>query len=145
MAYNQLCVVEKGHLYSLAAWLPAPMHREKLVAAGVNVEDYATIYEQMSYEELVACTDAPIPVVTDDANLVHYYSTDESVVSFRKVVYAGADDDGHRMYRIDTGHEDVFNAAVGPEGYGVYDLSSLDDGLYYVNLGGLVELKRSSK
>lgn len=142
VAYNQLCVVDGEHLYSLSGWVPAPMHRDKLVAAGVDVEDYATIYEQKSYELLVACSDAPIPVVTDDANLRHYWFTGEAIVSFRKAVFAGVDD-GCRTYLIDVNYEHVYNATVGPEGYGVYDLSTLEDGLYYVNPGGLVELKRS--
>ncbi len=142
MAYNQLCVVDGEHLYSLAGWVPAPKYRERLVAAGINVEDYVTMYEQLSYEKLVACSDAPIPVVKDDKNLVHYYSTEESIVSFRKASPAGMDGE-RRAFSIDSEQEYVFHAEVGPEGYGVYDLFELEDGLYYVNSGGLVELRRS--
>ena len=145
LSYNQLCVVdEKGRLYSLSAWVPAPLHREKLRDRGVDVADYATMYRQLNYEEIIACTDAQIPVVTDDADLRHYYSADESVVSFREAEYMGFEGE-HRMYSINTMEEFVYNAAVGPEGYGIYDLSDLEDGLYYVNPGGLVELKRRSE
>lgn len=98
--------------------------------------------EQKSYELLVSYADIPIPVATSDKNLIHYYFTDESVVSFRKVSPAGLEG-GHQTYSVDSSKEYVLNAKVGPEGYGVYDLSELEDGLYYVNSGGLVELKRS--
>lgn len=142
--YNQLCVVgEKGHLYSLAAWVPSPMHKERLHAKGIEVEDYATMYEQKSWEEVVACTEAPVPVVTDDSQIVHYYFGEESIVSFKEASFDGYTEDGHKEYSIDVSKESVFTALLGPEGYGVYDLSSLEDGLYYVNPGGLVELKRS--
>ena len=142
-AYNQLCVVdEKGHLYSLSGWVPAPKNRDRLIANGVKVSDYAILYEQKSYELLVSYVDIPIPVVTSDKNLIHYYFTDESVVSFRKASPAGLEG-SHQTYSVDSSKEYVLNAKVGPEGYGVYDLSELEDGLYYVNSGGLVELKRS--
>ena len=52
-------------------------------------------------------------------------------------------EDGVKVYKIDPDGETVFNATVGPDGYSTYDLSSLEDGLYYVNPGGFVELKRS--
>ena len=69
-------------------------------------------------------------------------TTGEAIVSFRKAVFTGVED-GYRTYLIDANCEHVYNATVGPEGYGTYDLSTLEDGLYYVNPGGLVELKRS--
>ena len=143
LSYNQLCVVdENGRLYSLAAWVPAPMHKSKLRAKGVVVEDYATIYEQLSYEEVVAYGDAPVPIVTDDASIRHYYSADESVASFREAVFTGYDGE-LKTYSINSIDEHVFNATVGENGYSTYDLSKLPDGLYYVNPGGMVELRRA--
>lgn len=142
LSYNQLCVVdENGHLYSLAGWVPAPMHRAKLRNKGVVVEDYATIYEQLSYEEVVAYGDAQVPVVTDDSAIRHYYSTDESVVSFREAVFTGYDGE-LKTYSVNSLEEHVFNGLVGEDGYSTYDLSTLPDGLYYVNSGGMVELRR---
>ncbi len=143
LSYNQLCVVdENGHLYSLAAWVPAPMHKTKLRNKGVVVEDYATIYEQLSYDEVVAYGDAPVPIVTDDALIRHYYSADESVVSFREAVFTGYDGE-LKTYSINSLEEHVFNGSVGEDGYSTYDLSTLPDGLYYVNPGGMVELRRA--
>ncbi len=143
MAYNQLCVVdEDGHLYSLSDWVPEPIHKLKLKAMGVDVVDYATIYERKSYEKLVACTNVTIPVVKDDADLVHYYFTEESLMSLRHVTFAGVED-GKLVYHIDMEEEYTHYATVGPDGYSTYDLSDLEDGLYFVNLGGLVRLQRS--
>lgn len=143
-AYNQLCVKdEEGRLYSLSSWVPAPLHTEELKEAGVPVEDYATIYKRRSYGRLESCTEAPIPVVTDDTQLLHYYFGEQSIVSFRKAAFVGCTTNGCREYDIDMDSENVFVAAVGPDDYGVYDLSELEDGLYFVNPGGLVELKRS--
>ena len=141
-AYDQLCIEEDGCLYSVYSWVPEPVHRSRLLAKGVSVADYATIYDQCSYEEIVACTDSPIPIVTKDVQVRHYYFVEEAATSFRPASFVGYKD-GKRVYAIDQTKEYLFTAPVGPDGYAVYDLSSLEDGFYYVYLGGLVEIRHS--